>query len=335
MDNKHKMLNIPAFTPDNFGDIPNPFWITNAKGEILFANVHFLRFFRRTREQVNGKVLEDIIERRTSKELLRLFQFLLKRSETVREELLLTGANTTGYFCVTMIPVFNDRVLSHVFCHAFDLTPLKNKCTYIARDRTAMTNILAKYAENMLPEAKQHLQIISDASAMVAVALRENHSYKITKDFIKDIREASLLHDIGNLEIPSELLKKPSKLSDEEYQKVKEHTTKGVKIIEGFLETGSAFFNLCAEIIEYHHEAFDGSGYPHGLSGTDIPFSARIVSVADSYASMRVKRPHRKALERDKILKIINMERGKKFDPMIVDAFFSIERGLNALINLT
>lgn len=331
---KDKRLILPAFSPDKFGDIPNLFWIMNENGEILFANMRFLKFFRRTREQVIGNTLENIVERRSSRELSKLFQLLLRKNETVREELLLTSINATGFFSVTMIPVFDNRKLSHVFCSAFDLTPIKNRSAQIVRDRTAMINILAKHSEKALPEAKKHLRIISEASTMIAVALREKESHKITKDFIKDIREASMLHDIGNLEIPQGLLSKSSRLSKDEYQIVKEHTLKGVEIIEDFLQTGSAFLRVCAEVIGYHHEAFDGSGYPHRLSGTDIPLSARIVSVADSYASMMVKRPHREALKRDDTLKIINQEKGKKFDPVIVEAFFSIEKELNSLVNL-
>ncbi|OAA31443.1 hypothetical protein AT15_08085 [Kosmotoga arenicorallina S304] len=331
---RDKRLTLPAFSPDKFGDIPNLFWIMNEKGEILFANMRFLKFFRRTREQVIGNTMENIIERRSSKELSKLFQVLLRKNETVREELLFTSANTTGFFSVTMIPVFDNRKLSHVFCSAFDLTPIKNRYAKIARDRTAIISILAKYSEKILPEAEKHLRIISEASTMIAVALREKENHKITKDFIKDIREASMLHDIGNLEIPQGLLSKPSRLSKDEYQIVKEHTLKGVEIIEDFLQTGSALLRVCAEIIGYHHETFDGNGYPHGISGADIPLSARIVSVADSYASMMVKRPYRDALKRDEALKIISQEKGKKFDPVIVDAFFSIEKELNTLVNL-
>ncbi|WP_053001145.1 HD domain-containing phosphohydrolase [Kosmotoga pacifica] len=335
MNDESDRLNLPAFSPEKYGDIPNPFWIMDSGGKIIFANVCFLRFFRRTREQVQGKPLEEVIERRSARNISRLFRLLLKKGETVKEQMLLTGATNTGYFSVTLVPVFKNRNLSHVIGHAFDLTPLENRCAEIIRDRTSFVNVLARVSERTLPETNRHLRIISEASAMMAMVLKEKYPREITKEFVENIRGASLLHDIGNLEIPSELLLKEEKLSTGEYQKVKEHTIKGVELIKNSPgDPNSAFLTMCVEIIEYHHEAFDGSGYPRGLSGEDIPLPARIASVADNYASMRVKRPYRDSLQRDKVLEIIYSEKGKKFDPIVIDAFLSIEKELNALTEL-
>ncbi len=143
----------------------------------------------------------------------------------------------------------------------------------------------------------------------------------LPEERVELIRKASLLHDIGKLGIPDRILLKPSKLSLEEYEVMKAHTTLG----SGLLETSYGLSNLIP-IVRHHHEWFDGSGYPDGLKGKNIPLEARIVSLADAVEAMASDRPYRKVLEPDEILLEIQRAAGTQFDPDIVKVFIDAVR---------
>ena len=127
---------------------------------------------------------------------------------------------------------------------------------------------------------------------------------------------AGHLHDIGKIGIRDDILLKPGRLTDEEFEKIKEHPTIGANILEQM-----GFWEKEREIIRCHHERYDGTGYPDGLKQTEIPLLARILSVADVYDAMASDRAYRKRMEEDLILKIINEGIGSQFDPDVVAAF--------------
>ena len=130
------------------------------------------------------------------------------------------------------------------------------------------------------------------------------------------------MHDIGKIGIPDEILFKPGKLTREEFEVMKQHTLIGAKILGGsdvdYLKTG-------AIIALNHHEKFDGSGYPNGLKGEEIPIEGRIVAIVDVFDALTSKRPYKEPFPIDKSLNIIRESRGTHFDPEIVDAFFDIK----------
>ncbi len=130
------------------------------------------------------------------------------------------------------------------------------------------------------------------------------------------LRIASLLHDIGKIGIPDSILIKEGKLTPEEWDKIKTHSLIGENIVKPL-----AFLSQEGKIIRSHHECYDGSGYPDGLKGEEIPLSARIISVADSYDAMTSHRPYRKAKSPRKSLDEIVRLKGIKYDPRIVQSF--------------
>lgn len=132
----------------------------------------------------------------------------------------------------------------------------------------------------------------------------------------ENIKRFSSLHDIGKVAIPSEILKKPSKLTKEEFDKVKEHVNIGYDLVKK-LKLGKVAEN----IVRYHHEKWDGSGYPLGLKREEIPLESRIVAIVDVYDALRQKKFHRNALSHLEALKMIENEKGKSFDPELVDIF--------------
>jgi putative two-component system response regulator len=150
----------------------------------------------------------------------------------------------------------------------------------------------------------------------------------------KEIKEiapfASLLHDVGKLIIPKNILQKPGKLTDEEFDVIKTHAELGAKILikanEDFKKEfhKDSYFKVAADIAYYHHEKYNGKGYPKGLKGEEIPRVARIVAIADVYDALRSKRVYKDGFSHEKSVAIIKEERGESFDPLLVDIFLEI-----------
>jgi len=150
---------------------------------------------------------------------------------------------------------------------------------------------------------------------------------RITPDFIRLIYQTSPLHDIGKVGIPDAVLQKPGKLTPEEFDVMKQHTEIGANAIRATLEhsPSAKFLQMALEIALSHHEKFDGTGYPHGLSGEAIPLSGRIIALVDVYDALTSKRVYKEAFTHLKSREIIVDGRGKHFDPIIVDAFLRAE----------
>ena len=149
------------------------------------------------------------------------------------------------------------------------------------------------------------------------------------EDQLQDLQIEALLHDIGKIGITDDILNKPGKLLDEEYEVIKSHTTIGEEILSDIETLPEA-----ATVARYHHEHYDGSGYPEGLSGKDIPLHARIVSVADAYDAMHSDRIYRKRLPDDKIRSELRDGRGKQFDNDCADAILELmDRGVLKKLN--
>ncbi len=136
-----------------------------------------------------------------------------------------------------------------------------------------------------------------------------------TEEFGK-LELAGLLHDIGMIGIPEDILNKTQNLTIEEYELVKKHVEHSVKILEDIKQLKDV-----VEIIKYHHERYDGNGYPYGLKGDEIPLNARIISIADAYDSLVSNRIYREGLPHNEAINKIKEQSGQQFDPMVVEAF--------------
>lgn len=150
-------------------------------------------------------------------------------------------------------------------------------------------------------------------------ALRIGTVMKLSQKDLDDLHRAGLLHDIGKLGIPAEILDKPGKLTEEEIALMRKHPQLGVKILEPI-----AAYTAVKPLVLYHHENYDGSGYPEGISGDRIPLGARIFAVADVYDALVSDRPYRHAMGERQVLDYISSEAGRKFDPKVVEAFSEV-----------
>lgn len=183
----------------------------------------------------------------------------------------------------------------------------------------------ATLVENKDDNTGGHIRRSSAYALLIAKNLRKNKKYKnrISKDYLDNLAQSAPMHDIGKIGIPDAILQKPGRLTNEEFEKMKEHPIIGSKIIKdtfGHLLNGE-YENMAFLVARYHHEKWNGKGYPEGLSGTDIPVCARIMAVADVFDAVSAKRCYRDALPLEECYSIISNGRGTDFDPDIVDAF--------------
>ena len=151
------------------------------------------------------------------------------------------------------------------------------------------------------------------------------YSSIMTKDFEDKMMNAAPMHDIGKISIPDTILQKPGKLTDEEYSVMKKHSVLGGEIIQEIFKDmdDKEFLNIAYDVTRYHHEKWNGNGYPEGLSGKEIPFSARIMAIADVFDAISAKRCYRDAMPLDKCFAIIKEGKGVDFDPVLTDLFLN------------
>ena len=158
------------------------------------------------------------------------------------------------------------------------------------------------------PNTKGH----SERVAEITYALADEMGYDSQK--CNNIRCIALMHDCGKIAIPVNILQKPAKLTDEEYETIKRHTTVGGEMLRDFTSIKDMSMGAL-----YHHERYDGKGYPHGLKGEEIPLIARMICVADSLDAMNSNRCYRPKLTKEVIIDELVKNKGKQFDPEIVD----------------
>ena len=199
--------------------------------------------------------------------------------------------------------------------------------------RTATILGLAKLAEYRDEGTGTHLERIREYARIITreLAMNPKFSGRIDQQYIDDIYQSSILHDIGKVGTPDALLLKPGELTKDEFKIIKRHTLMGanaIKAIELQIE-GKSFLAMGREIAFNHHEKWDGSGYPRGLKGEAIPLSARIVALADVYDALTTKRFYKEAYSHDKAKKLIIELKGKHFDPEIVNAFLAVQDTFN------
>ncbi len=203
---------------------------------------------------------------------------------------------------------------------------LKLKTQEVSRTQTAIIYGLAKLSESRDTDTGDHLDRIQNYVAILAKDLSSQHP-QLTEKAIENLSLASSLHDIGKVGIPDSILLKPGKLSQGERNVMQYHTVIGGECLEAIQTRlgNNQFLDMARDIAWSHHECWDGSGYPHQLSGTTIPLVARIVAVADVYDALTSKRPYKRAKSHSESSQILLQGKGTKFDPNVIDAFIRHE----------
>ena len=195
---------------------------------------------------------------------------------------------------------------------------------------------LARAAEHRDNETGNHVLRVGRFAGIIARELGWSASQA------EMLEQAAPLHDVGKIGVPDSILFKPGKLEPQEFDLIKKHCAWGKQIIEPYSDRelrliqshtrlgenilhvrSSAMLMMASRIAQTHHENWDGTGYPLGLAGEDIPLEGRITAVADVYDALSTKRPYKEPFPRQKCFEILNEQCGKKFDPRVLEAFFA------------
>ncbi len=193
---------------------------------------------------------------------------------------------------------------------------------------------MATLIENRDGNTGEHVQNTKIYVSMILKYMYENkmHEDVVTESFIKKVSHAATLHDVGKIKISDMILNKPGKFTPEEYEIMKNHAPYGGDIVKDVLgkNADDELLMITQDIARYHHEKWDGSGYPLGLKGEEIPLSARIMAVADVFDALVSKRVYKDAMSVDKAMEILKKDSGSHFDPEIVDVFIKIRPSIEA-----
>lgn len=193
--------------------------------------------------------------------------------------------------------------------------------------QSGMITFMAEVVENRDDNTGGHIRRTAEYVACIAKELKAQGIYGdiLTDRYMSDMVVAAPLHDIGKIHIPDAILNKPGKLTAEEFEVMKTHTTAGEELLtHAKAELGeSDYLNMAVEMAAYHHEWWNGKGYPYGISGEEIPLCARIMAVADVFDALTSKRCYKNAMPLEKAYAIIREESGTHFDPAVVEAFLS------------
>lgn len=197
----------------------------------------------------------------------------------------------------------------------------------------------ATLVENRDGNTGGHIKRTTTYVEMLANELKMRGIYRdeLTQDYINNLVMAAPMHDIGKIAIPDAILQKPGKLTDEEYSIMKTHSEKGGQIIkETFGMTGDIEYeNIAYQVARYHHEKWNGKGYPEGLKHTEIPLCARIMAVADVFDAVSAKRCYRDAMPLEQCFDIIEKGSGQDFDPVVAWVFLDIKDKITQVKNET
>ncbi len=235
-----------------------------------------------------------------------------------------------------IVKPFNmDLVKARIRNH-LSLKKHSNQLEKLVQDRTAELEItqdvtiksmaiLAEYRDN---ETGKHIQRTQQYTLLLAEQLKAYERFKdyLTDEAVNLLGKSTPLHDIGKVGVQDEVLLKPGLFTEQEFDKMKLHTIYGGEIIKkAQLELGEeSFLKMAWEITMTHHEKWDGSGYPRGLRGEEIPISGRIVALADVYDALRSERVYKPEISHERSVEIINDGKNKHFDPDVVDAFIEL-----------
>ncbi|WP_457574675.1 HD-GYP domain-containing protein [Desulfolithobacter sp.] len=221
----------------------------------------------------------------------------------------------------------DDYLTKPVFQDELDLRLTAGERLLRLESQEELILSMAKLAEYRSQETGFHLERVQYYTRLLAMDIHERHpEQNLSVSMADEIARVSPLHDLGKISIPDQILHKPGQLTDEEFRLMQKHTVYGGSILlELYEKTHDNYLLVAYQVAMYHHEKWDGTGYPHGLKGEDIPIAARLVALADVYDAVSSNRCYKKCMDHNLAKSILCDGRGRHFDPMIVDAFLRQE----------
>lgn len=289
---------------------------TNLKGKITYVNDKFCDISGYTKDELIGKnhniIRHQDMSKKVFKDLWKTIQAGSSWQGIVKNK---RKDNSAYWVSTTIIPIKNKKnKIKEYLAIRHDLTELFELHNEIEETQREIVYKLGEIGETRSKETGNHVKRVAQYSKDLALL------YGLDKKECDLLFAASPMHDIGKVGIPDEILKKPAKLTNEEFEIMKGHANIGYKILKG---SKRPVLKAAAIIAREHHEKFDGSGYPRGLKGKEIHIYGRITAIADVFDALGSDRYYKKAWEDKKIFNLLEEEKGKHFDPQLVDLFMN------------
>jgi PAS domain S-box-containing protein/putative nucleotidyltransferase with HDIG domain len=302
---------------------PDIIFTLDREGILTYVNPAWERILNHRQEEVVGKYLTELVQEQDVQYLIQLLKRVRENKETLMD-ILLTLLSCSGmehnfaFNCAPNIDV-NGHVdsLVGIFKDMTDLKrseiELKKSYEKLQMAMSSTISVISLIVESRDPYTAGHQRNVADLASAIA------REMGLSEDRIKTIHMAGLIHDIGKINVPGEILSKPGKLNSGEFALIKSHPETGYNILNKV-----DFPRPIAEIVYQHHERIDGSGYPLMLSGDQIVLEARIITVADVVEAMSNHRPYRPSLGMEQALNEIRINRGLVYDAVVADACLSL-----------
>ena len=284
---------------------------TDLKGIITHASSAFCKISGYTKDELLGQPHSIVRHPDMPKSTFKKIWDKLEAKEKITIEIKNLRKDGSYYWVVAYFEPEYDELGNHIgyFAVREDITANKE----IEELQKEVIFTMGSIAEFRSKETGEHIKRVAKYSRILAAA------YGLCEDDIDMLELASPMHDIGKIAIPDAILNKPGKLTNEEFEIIKTHAQKGHDML-GI--SNRPLFKVASQIALTHHEKYDGTGYPHSLKGEDIPIFGRITALADVFDAIGSDRCYKKAWEMEKVLEFIKEQRGKHFDPKLVDIFF-------------
>lgn len=315
-------------------------------------------------EAENGKMAVEILEKRLSEIVIVMLDLVMPEMDGIQ---VLTMMNEKGW--INDVPVvmissesspsamdkaydlgitdyitrpFDTKTVQRRVMNTIALYSKQKKLVKIVaqqiyeREKTnsMMINILSHIVEFRNGESGLHVIHIKTATSLLLSALSEKYpELNLDRDRINLISMASALHDIGKIVIPEHILNKPGRFTPEEFEIMKKHSAAGADILKEFNSNGNPLIEVAYEICRWHHERFDGRGYPDGLKGSEIPISAQVVAIADVYDALTSERCYKAAIPHEEALQMIADGKCGTFDPLMIDCLMSVAERLKETLS--
>jgi PAS domain S-box-containing protein len=296
--------------------------IIDLSGQILDSNIAFRNLLFYSIDELKESKYADLIF--NSVDSMESIILSLENGKIHKSRNYLYASNDQIKILDTTFSPIRDmsNKLEKIVCIHFDMTELINAADEIVKMQNDMLMTLGEVAEKKSRETGEHIKRVSAYSQLLA------QKYGLDKEQCTLIGMAAPMHDIGKIAVPEHILNKPDPLSDEEMQIMRLHSITGYDILNHSIQP---LMKLAAIIALQHHEYYNGQGYPTGISGEEIDIAARIVAVADVFDSLSNDRVYKKAWEQDAVLALFREERGKQFDPVLVDILLENIDGINKI----
>lgn len=331
--------------------------ITDKEGMILHVNPMFTRMTGYLPEEAIGNTPRILKSGYHSPSFYKQMWSVIETGKIWRGEFYNKRKDGSHYWELASIaPIVDEKNhITHYVATKYDISEKKRyetklqeynkqlesdvseKIKEIAEAQRSSAIALARLTESRDYTTGQHVDRVQYFCRALTKALMDEERYKdyITPGYVDDIFYASVLHDIGKVGIPDAILLKPGKLTVEEFEIMKTHVDIGAKTLQDIANDypKNRIMEMGIQIARYHHEKWNGKGYQMGLSGEDIPLSARIMAIVDAYDAMRSKRPYKDPLSHDEAMKRIIQDAGEHFDPYLVEVLINIQEQFIKIYN--